>query len=154
MKYQYLFLALFASPILQGNAQAQANLTIQGASSECQQQVEKSKQRITEINDLKLIEASANKYTYAQQGRPEQLTHSIGFIVDDRGGSDLMNSPALQKSIVTDITAKCSQVGSVVFTANNSDWVEITGKMADGSIEKFECGVDLNDDTWGTQICL
>lgn len=154
MNYKYLFLSLLASPIFLINNQSQAIQPIQGESAGCHKQVDISKRQITQIKDLELIEASTDRYSYAESGRPENFTHSINFVVEGKGGSNLMTSPALQKSIASDIMAQCSKVGSVVFTANNSDWVEIVGKMADGSIRAFECGTGLSDEPWGTQVCL
>lgn len=154
MKCRYLFLPLLVSPIFPTNIQALAIQPIQGESTECHQQLENSRQQITQINNLELVKAESGKYTYAEAGRPGQVTHSINFIVEGKGGSNLINSPALQKSIATEILTQCEKVGSVIFVVNNSDWAEVIGKMEDGSVQSFACAEDLTDISWGLQPCL
>lgn len=132
----------------------QAAQISEGTSTKCARQIEATEQRLLEIKDLSLVEAGTEEYSESEPDRPLYATHSAYFIVEQSGGSNLMHSPVLMKSIATDIFAKCDAAGSVIFTFNNSDWVEIYGKFTDGSVKSFKCAEDLTTIPWGTQPCL
>lgn len=154
MYKNYLPHLLLISVLLPTNISTRAAEISEGVSRQCEQQIEASEQRLLEIPDLNLVKSGTEKYAASEPNRPVYATHSIYFITDKRGDSNLLNSPILMKSISTELFAKCNAAGSVIFGFDKSEWSEIFGKMTDGTIRKFECTQDLGKITWGTQACL
>lgn len=145
---------LLISVLLPMNISARAAEISEGVSRQCEQQIEATEQKLLEITNLNLVKSGTEKYAASEPKRPVYATYSIYFITNKRGGSNLMNSPRLMRSISTELFANCDAAGSVTFGFNKSNRSEIFGKMTNGTILKFECAKDLDKITWGTQACL
>jgi hypothetical protein len=138
-------------------------VTSQSASlsdKQCANTLGGTKTRLNKIKSLqlmpiKIMNISQNQYIDSPANRSKILYLNIV----GSGGENLMNSPKLMQDISANIIKNCNSIAAISFNIAQTDWGEIYGIVADGSVVRFKCSEmksDMSDTrlVWGNHVCL
>jgi hypothetical protein len=112
----------------------------------CTSALSASAQKLDSFKNVNFVRRENRNSSYKiSEGRPDNRPVDIMYVIDGKGIHTVMSSSKMLATLSENVIRNCSDVSTVTFGKDGTDYLVTFGVFQDASIRKFACGSRMGD---------